>query len=451
MANALQPALNLTSEDLDSPEKRANYPIGLIGCGKKAVLCALAFADVGFRVSCVDSDQSLVRQVAKGTIRLGDREVESKLKRFLKNERVSVSADFKSVVSGSSIIVVTVEAKIDAKGINDLSEVEKVCKQIGSSLNRGSLFIYGGIAGLGFVEKVKELLENSSGLKVGEDFGLAYVPLSNRRSNLEFEKQNIWVGANNKNSLSAAALIFETVAKNGVKKIASIKNVELVALFAGAKQDVNLALANELAVLCENAGVDYIEIADLLGSTVQELSIPSIAEEQTRMQTYLLLESAENLDSKLRVLGMARQMNESMARHALSLIQDVLRKNGKTLRRARVSMLGAVESETSAYSLVSLLLSKGAKISRYDPFAINPEKANVGDSLRRTLNEAVEGADLIVILSENESLRRLNLKKLHAIMRSPAALVDLVGFIDPLKAEAVGLRYRGLGRGELKA
>src|SRR4030043_2435721 len=72
----------------------------------------------------------------------------------------------------------TLTAKIDDKKHPDYSEVESTCKQVGAALRQGSLFIYGGIAGLGFTEGViKETLENTSGLKVGEDFGLVYNPI----------------------------------------------------------------------------------------------------------------------------------------------------------------------------------------------------------------------------------------------------------------------------------
>ena len=89
---------------------------------------------------------------------------------------------------------------------------------------------------------------------------------------------------------------------------------------------------------------------------------------------------------------------------------------------------------------------KGAKVSHYDPD--NSSEHSDGESAKKTLNEAVEGTDCIVILSDQEQLKRLNLKKLRAIMKSPAALVDLVGAIEPDKA--VGFCYRGLGRGAWK-
>jgi UDPglucose 6-dehydrogenase len=97
-----------------------------------------------------------------------------------------------------------------------------------------------------------------------------------------------------------------------------------------------------------------------------------------------------------------------------------------------------------------MLEAKGAKVSLYDPAGFGNEDAEIARSIRRTLNEAVEGTDCAIFLTEHEQLKRLNLKKLRAIMRTPAALIDLVGAIEPGKAEEEGFTYRGLGRGALK-
>ena len=91
---------------------------------------------------------------------------------------------------------------------------------------------------------------------------------------------------------------------------------------------------------------------------------------------------------------------------------------------------------------------RGAKISRFDPENAGTEVSDAdAQAVKRTLNETAEGADCVVLLGAQEQFRRLNLKKLKAIMKSPTALVDLAGLIDPLKAEEEGFIYRGLGRG----
>jgi UDP-glucose 6-dehydrogenase len=109
--------------------------------------------------------------------------------------------------------------------------------------------------------------------------------------------------------------------------------------------------------------------------------------------------------------------------------------------------MGSAEPGTAAAAFVELLKAKGSKVSRYDPDCSSAEHSD-GESVKKTLNETVEGTDCIVILSGQDSLKRLNLKKLRAVMKSPAAIVDLVGAVEPEKT--AGFSYRGLGRGAWK-
>jgi UDP-N-acetyl-D-mannosaminuronic acid dehydrogenase len=452
MANTLPPVLHLTKEDVDIPEKRLLYTVGLVGCGQKALSYGLSFAEAGFRVICTDADQSIVKRLSRGSFQLGDREAESKLKSFVRTEKLVVTSDLKTAVSGSNVIIITVSARIDPKKGPDYAEVENVCKQIGAALSKGSLVVYTGVAGFGIVQTlIKETLENTSGFKVGEDLGLAYNPINNFDSNeiSRLEGQDLKIAANDKYSLTSAFLIFETIAKKGLRRITDIKTAEIAALFSSVSQDVSAALANELAVLCESARIDYAETVGLLDGACKQM-LPSIREEDNRNETYFLLDNAENLNVKIRLPLLARQINEEMVKHALNLTQDALRVGGKTLRRAKVALLGAAETGTGPAVLIEHLEAKGAKISRYDPFRLGNDNSDGASSTKKTLNETVEGTDCVIILKQIEQLNRLNLKKLKAIMKSPAALVDLAGLIEPAKAENEGFIYRGIGRGVWK-
>jgi len=443
--------LRVKPEEIDTIEKRGKYTVSVVGCGQIGVFYVTAFAEAGYKVICTDADQSLVKALAKGKTPFAEREAESKLKRFARKGQLSATSDLKSAVSQSDIIIITITAKIDDKKSPDYAEAENSCKQIGAALRRDTLIIYAGIAGFGFTEGViKETLENASGLRVSEDFGLVYNPIhiSNRQTTGTISNQELKVAAIDKTSLDTASTVLGTITEKGVKKIFGIKTAEAATLFTVAKRDANVALANELVIFCENAGLDYFEILELLDPDLQETYFsPTIAEEDSRDGTYLLLESAENLTTKLRLPALARQINEKMVRHAVNLTQDALRSCGKTLRRARVALLGTAKPKTAAAIFVKLLEKKGAKANLYDPLLSKNELANMARVLKRSLNEAAEGTDCIVILSGQDQFKRLNLKKLRAVMKTPAAIVDLTGMIDPQKVEKEGFIYRGLGRG----
>ncbi len=436
--------VTLKTQDVDSPQKRAQFKVCVLGCGLKGVFYSLAFAEAGFQVVCTDADQSVIKRISKASVPLRDRQLETKLKAYLRKEQITATSDVPTAVSASDIIIITLSPKVDDKKIAQTSEVLAACKQVGTALKRGSLIVYCGVAGIGFTESfVKETVENTSGLKAGESFGLAYHPNLTGLTTLK-EKENV-VAANDKYSLNAVAAIFECVSP-AVTKVLGIKLAEAAMIFAAAKRDTIKALGNELAVLCENANIDYVEALHLLkeGGAAE----PGLLGEMNREETYLLLENAESLNVKLRLPPLVRQINEEMVKHAFSVTQNALRTGGITLRRTKLALLGATESEGIA-AFAQLLESKGVKVTRYSPYLGDEDcGTNSGNTQRKkTINEAVEGANGVIVFSPQDQLGRLNLKKLRALMKSPAIWIDLACIVEPQKVEAAGFLYRGLGRG----
>jgi nucleotide sugar dehydrogenase len=440
--------LHLKPEEVDTKQKREKYTVGIIGCGEKGIIYAVAFAEAGFRVICTDEDKTLVKNLAKGKTMLSDKDMESKLKRFLRKEQICVTDELKSAVSRSEIVLLTISANIDGNKHSDYSEVEGICKQIGRAMGRYSLVIYGGTAGVGFTEGIiKETLENTSGFKVGDDFGLVYNPIHfvDPHPLDSIANQEIKIAAMDRVSLNSGTNVMGTLAKTGVKQILDFKTAEAAMLFSIAKQDTNWALANELAVFCEGAGLDYFKTLKLVDSQRLNFSPTVEAREDKTNETYFLLESAESLNAKLKLPALARKINENMLRHAVNLTNDALRSCGKTLRRSRVAIIAA--AKPSAMVFVRMLEKKGAKANLYDPLLPKGEYSNFERMLKRSFKETVEGTDCLVIFGDNDQFRRLNLKKLQAVMKKPAAVVDLKGIIDPQRVQSEGFAYRGLGRG----
>ncbi len=328
----------------------------------------------------------------------------------------------------------------------DFTVVENYCKQIGGGLQHGALVIFAGEAVLGFTEEiVEETLEGVSGLKTGIDFGVAYM-----HGVLEDygQKVGLTVAANDSASLDAASIILSTTTKNSLEQISNVKIAELKTLFTASKRNVGAALMNELAVLCEKAGVDVFDLLSHLdGELPENENYPTISNDGKKQETELLLESADNLDVKLRLAKLSLQVNENAMRHAVNLTQSVLRDCGKTLRRARIAVLSSTAQETLDETFVKMLVAKGARINLYSPRIVQDEAYGPLVIWKRSLVETVENSDCIVFLSKEEQFKRLNLKSLHSVMKSPACVVDLVGLLEPTKVESEGFLYRGLGRG----
>jgi UDP-N-acetyl-D-mannosaminuronate dehydrogenase len=143
-----------------------------------------------------------------------------------------------------------------------------------------------------------------------------------------------------------------------------------------------------------------------------------------------------------------------MGKHLANLVKDALKGCGKTIRRARISLLGVTQEpnirshpKRIVKDLIQLLTTRGARISIYDPYLAESELTEILPNFKKTLTDAIEGADCIVILTGHDQFKRLGLTRLKMAMKKPAAIVDFEGIIDPDKVEKEGLIYRGLGRG----
>jgi len=439
--------LTMKPDEIDSTEKRSKIVVSVVGCGRKGTLFAYSFAQAGFKVFCLDTDPNVIRRLARGKTLFSEQEIEGKLKSLIRGEQLNVTGEIKKALSRSDVVIVAVPPKVDEKKKSDFSEAVGILKQVGASLRTGMLVIYGEVASFGFMEGVaKETLENTSGLKAGQDFVLAYIPIHNSQvkqlndpaTNLELK-----VAVYGKSGQDATLNLAKTMATN-VKQLGDFKTAEINALFTAAKRDVNAALAVELAVFCENTDVDYFEVSK--SSELNDPSFwPKVDDEENRNEAYLLLEAAENLNVKLKVPEMARQINEEMVKHAFTLTQDALRNCNKTLRRATIAVLGRVASGSQSEIYVKLLSLKGAKTSLYDPTSKRePSETAVK---KTSLNEAVEGTDIVVFLTGEEQFKSLNLRKLKAMMKTPSVILDLAGAFERSAVEAEGFIYRGLGRG----
>ncbi|MDR1993347.1 MAG: hypothetical protein LBQ98_07650 [Nitrososphaerota archaeon] len=439
---AMPSNLPLTPQDIDTPTKRSKYTLTIVGCGPKGLLYANLFADAGFNVLCTDTDASIIRKAAKGKTTNAIPEAETKLKNHPNQEKITLTTELKHAVSKSKVVIITLPTKADEQKKNNNTTTINTCKQIGAALHPGTLVVYGSIASVGFIEgTVKELLENTSALKTGQTFSLAYSPLMVTTNQTDLA---LTVAATDKFSLSFATTILQTLTNN-IKEIPDLKTLEIATLFTITKQDTLLALTNEFAVFCENTNADYFKVLDALNLNVPCFR-PTITDQENCADAYLLLEDAENLNLTLKLPTLARQINEEMVKHAVNLTQTALRSCGKTLRRGRVAILG---SSPARDSFVRLIEQKGAKVTVYEPLANKKETLEL-NNIKTSLNKTVEGTDCIIILDGQEPFSRFNLKKLKPLLKPPPMIVDLAGKFDPSQVTTEGFIYFGLARGNDK-
>jgi nucleotide sugar dehydrogenase len=452
------PIMLAKPEEIDTPEKRGKYAATIIGCEQTGMFQAVLFADAGFKVTCVDTDPTKINNVMKCKLTGFKDDAESRIRSYLKTGLLNATTDMKKAVSQSDIVAIAIPAKIDSKKKPDYSEIKNTCKVVGSNLRGGSVVFNMSVAGIGVTEGiVKETLENASGYKAGTHFTVVYASTSPPRcSTFEAVKECQRIAAaSDRRTLHAAAAILESLTKKTVCTTESTRTAEAATLFEIAHEDSEAAVANELACLCEKLGVDCLEAQKLMycNSDNQMLSLGKV-NHHIDEEAYILLEDAENIDLKLRLPAVAREINEETAKHTANLTKDALRNCGKTLKRARVVLLGLSQTPNArgppsrvAKKIVETFDARGAKLGLYDPYFSEKELAEFQHTQRKTLSENLEGADCIVLLVAHDQFKNLSLNRLKHIMKTPAAIIDLTGTFEPDKVEKEGFTYRGLGRG----
>ncbi len=451
-------AMKLERNDLDSLEKCRAYTVSVVGCGRMGLPHACLFAEAGFKVIGVDSDQRIIDLMKRGRASFAEPKLDALVKRHVKNSRLTATSDARKAALISDVIVFAVPIPIDRKKKPNYFRLEKACKEVGMGLRSGSLVIFTSATSPGLTETlVKETLESASGLKAGADFGLAYSPIRAAPGRMLQDIASCLrvVGAVSEQSLKAARLFLSTIVKEQIISVRDTKTAEAVKLFENVYKDVNIALANEFAHFCEKAGIDFVEAQKAANTQPQCCLLPSkIVGGHIARDSYLLLDEADALDAKLRMLTLTRKINDEMLGHTLHLVGDALKSCGKTMRRAKISVFGVSSRPnikeprgSSIKKFVSMLSKKGALVKVYDPFFSHKELIEMGYSAERTLTQTVEGADCLVIIMGHDRFRRLNLRKIKFLVKKPAAIVDLGHVITPQKAEKEGFVYRGVGRG----
>jgi nucleotide sugar dehydrogenase len=448
--------MNISKEDIDDSEKCRNYTVCIVECGKIGVLHACLFAEAGFKVIGVSTNPHTLELLKKGQspfLKKTNRTLEV----HLRKGTFSASPDVRKATSESDVVVIAVSTPVDGRKKPDYSLLEKACKEVGMGLRKGALVLFVSPTGPGTVgSSMGEILEKSSGLKAGVDFGLASSPLKMNSFEKHGENANSSrvIGAVNEPSLRVASLVLSRAVESNVTTVSNLRTAEAINLFKNAADETNQALANELAFLCEGLKIDFLEVLKATSRDPYfQLPPPGIINDPARRDFYLLREEAENLNLNLRLMHSARRINDQIAEYSLRLVKDALKMCGKTVRRAKVTVLGVsrspdVKEPPGALTkrVIALLKRKVRTVQIYDPFFSKKELIELGFEAEK-LSKVVEKTDCVVVLTGHSKFKRLNLKKVGLLAKKSPAIVDLSHAIDPSKAEKAGFVYRGLGRG----
>jgi len=442
--------------------KNGGVTVCVAGLGWMGLPTACLFADAGCRVIGVDVDEHVVEQTNKGKSHIEEPGVGPLIKKHISSGRLLATDSVGGAAAESDIFVIIVPTTVDYRKKPNYSAVEKVSKDIAAGLRRGSLVIFESTVGPGVTEDiVKGIIEKASGLQAGKDFGLAYSPIRATAGRVLEDLQNYprVVAGLDERSLELASAILGTVVKERIIKVRDIKTAELTKLFENIYRDVNIALANELAMFCEKVGINYMEAREAANTQpYSHLHVPSVGVggHCIPLNPYFLIDEAEAAGAKVRLITYARKVNDDMPAHMVKLTAEALRSGRKTLMRAKIAVLGIsyrADVKEVKFSpvieIIKRLLKKGARVTVYDPYFRAKEIGEMGFQGLDSLERAIEGVDCILVAVGHKRFKGLKIEELARYTKRPLIIVDGSHLFDFKNVKRKEFVYREVGYGAI--
>lgn len=429
-------------------EKKAR--ICVVGLGYVGLPLATLLAKKGFKVIGYDINPEVVKRVNSVKPHIN----EPKLREIMASvvgKKLTATTNSKFALRGSDIMIIVVQTPIDGKKDPDLYAVKKACETVGENLSKGKLVIIESTVPPGATENVLLPLLEQNGLKAGEDFYLAYSPerAMPTRTLEELQQNSRIVGGINQKSALLAKELYSQIT-SGEVLTTDITTAEVVKIIENTYRDVNIALANEIALLCEKIGVDVIEAIHLANKHPRvNLHFPGagVGGHCIPKDPYFLLSKAREFNLKLNVIEAARKTNESMPDHIVGMIEHALRKAGKKMENSKISILGLAykgntnDTRGTPAKKIIYRLKGRCKVFSHDPFV----SADFGENFSNNLDEVIENSDCIVIVTDHDVYKHLDLKKIKKLAKEPCIIIDGRRIIDPKTARKYNIEYYGLG------
>ncbi|MDA4123993.1 MAG: nucleotide sugar dehydrogenase [Thaumarchaeota archaeon] len=451
-------ALEPESGKVASLLRQGKVRIAVLGLGRIGLPTAAVFAAAGAKVVGVDVSADVVRNTNAGRCKFSDEPgLPELVKKVVRNRKLRATVEPGEAITNADFILVCVPTPVDETKTPDYSAVKSASHTIGKFLRKGSTVVIESTIGPGVAEEmVRPILEGESGLKAEEDFGLASCPERSDPGNILANMKSLprIIGGMSLKTTDSVISFYEGALGVKAIRVADPKTANAVKLTENLFRDVNIALANEFALLFEKIGIDAIEVIDACaskynfmphypGAGVGGPCLPS--------NSYYLISEGVRAGNIPYLIRMAREINDRMPDHVVELVGEALNEVGKTIRGSKVAILGVAYKPdikdtqlTPIERVASRLGEMGAAVSIYDPM-FKGEKV-FGIKVNANLKGAVRGADCVVIGTAHSEFKGLDLGVLASLANVRAALVDARNLVSPKQAVRNGFAYRGVGR-----
>jgi UDPglucose 6-dehydrogenase len=430
--------------------------IGIIGTGYVGLVTGACFAEFGLFVTCVDRDKKKIRSLKKGLIPFYEPGLQELVKRNVAQGRLEFTTTIERAVESSLVLFVAVGTPRRGDGSADLRYVEKVTHDIAHSIDGYKVIVMKSTVPVGTGEKIKKII--SKNLKEQIDFDIVSNPefLREGAAIEDFMRPNrVVIGANSQQAIAILRDLYKPLYLIETPfVITNIETAELIKYASNSFLATKISFINEMAGLCEKVGADVHMVAKGMGldKRIGPKFLhpgPGYGGSCLPKDTDALLQVAEQHDTELGIVKAATRANERQREFVFKKIKDVMGVlKGKTIAMLGLSFKPNTDDirEAPSLSVIKKLMREKAYIRAYDPVAMQETKKVIpGIKYCKDSYDAVKGAHALVIMTEWNQFRNLDLERIQKLLKEPY-FFDLRNVYEPQKLQKKGFKYFCVGR-----
>jgi len=392
--------------------KKAN--IGIIGQGYVGLPLAVEFAKAGFKVTGFDTNEKRVSDINKGISYILD--VPAKDVKDLVNSSRFKATTGTELLNKMDAIIICVPTPLRKTKEPDISYILSASDAIAANKRKGQLIILESTTYPGTTEEIILPKLESDGSKVGKDFFLAFSPERVDPGNPKYKTKNITkiVGGVTPNCTKLARLLYFQAIKE-VIPVSSTRSAEMVKLLENTFRSVNIAMVNELALMCHKMGIDVWEIINAAKTKpfgfMPFYPGPGIGGHCIPLDPLYLSWKARQHGFEVRFIELADEINSSMPHYVMDKISSILNSKRKSLKGSNILIIGVTYKkdindirESPALEIVSHLIKKDANVYCHDPLAANFRIDGKKINTVKLTKENISISDLVVIITDHSDV-----------------------------------------------
>jgi UDP-N-acetyl-D-glucosamine dehydrogenase len=408
---------DLVAKQLKSIIEKHAAKIGVIGLGYVGLPLAVEKGKVGFPVIGFDINEQRVKKVNDADNYIKDVKDEE-LTALVKKGLITATTDF-SRLAECDVVIICVPTPLTITRDPDISYIEASTAEIAKNLRSGQLVTLESTTYPGTTQEVILPILEKTGFKVGKDFFLAFSPERVDPGNKRFTTKNTSkvVGGVTPVCLEIAYTLYNQTIVN-VVPVSSPAAAELTKVFENTYRAVNIALVNELMLLCDRMGIDIWEVVEAAGTKPFGIQTfypgPGVGGHCIPIDPFYLTWKAREYDFHTRFIELAGEINVEVSYYVINKVIQALNGENKSLKDAKILVLGVAYKkdiddvrESPALKIIELLRQRGANITYHDPYipVIEPHGgSNIHLECVELSDDTLEKADCVLILTDHSSL-----------------------------------------------